>query len=95
MKPRHAAVLALVVWLLMNPPTQGAPAYILYHAPLSRWDVSEWYDTKAECQDRLKDITDNTQRDLDACTHGECAVNVARGAAGRCIASDDPRLKRK
>jgi hypothetical protein len=56
MNPRHAAALALVVWYLMMPPRRGAPAEILYHAPLSKWEVGEQYDSKVECEDSLKEI---------------------------------------
>ena len=95
MKPRHAAAFALVVWWLIIPPTRGGPPEILYHAPVSKWFFAEDYNTKADCEDRLKEIAETTQDDLDQCSNGECAVTVGRFASGRCIASDDPRLKEK
>jgi hypothetical protein len=93
MNLRHAGALALVGWYLMIPPTRGAPAEILYHAPLSRWEVSDQYDGKVECENSLKEIVKNAQHNSDQCTNGDCAVTVAQLAGGRCMASDDPRLK--
>ena len=93
MNLRHAAALALVGWYLMIPPTRGAPAEILYHAPISLWEVSDQYDSKVECQNSLKEIVKNAQHNSDQCTNGDCAVTVAQLAGGRCMAFDDLRLK--
>jgi hypothetical protein len=94
MKPRHAAALALVGWYLMVPPTtRGGPAEILFHAPLSKWEVGEENDTKAECASSLRESIKNMQQDANACEVGSCAVMVVEYAHGRCMASDDPRLK--
>ena len=41
MKPRHAAVLALVGWYLMLPPFSAKD--VLYNTPLSRWEAVENY----------------------------------------------------
>jgi hypothetical protein len=89
----HAAALALVVWYLMVPPVQGAPAQILDHAPLSEWDIDFQYDTKAECEKAIPSDKD-TQERVNQCSNGDCAVNSALPGYGRCIAADDPRLKR-
>ena len=93
MNLRHAAALALVGWYLMIPPTRGAPAEILYHAPLSEWEVGQVWHSKAECENTLKEITRDAQHDSDQCTNGDCAVTVGQFANGRCMASDDPQLK--
>jgi hypothetical protein len=93
MNPRHAAAFALVGWYLMVPPTRGHPAEILFHAPLSRWEVGEDDDTKAECENSLRESIKNMQHDANACEVGSCAVMVVEYAHGRCMASDDPRLK--
>jgi len=94
MKARHAAALALVVWLLMEPPTRGGPPEILNDAPLSQWWVEDQYDSKAECE---KAIPSDKEVDemMKQCSNGECAVNVGRIMNAECVADDDPRLKEK
>ena len=51
MKPHHAATLALLGWYLMIAPHPGG---ILkpydFNAPLSQWQQSESYDSKADCE---------------------------------------------
>jgi hypothetical protein len=87
MKPRHAAALALVGWFLMIPPTRGpAPAEILSHAPFSKWQVGEEDASKAECEDTIKDYTEHAEDVTDPMTS-------ALFSRGRCMASDDRRLK--
>jgi hypothetical protein len=95
MIPRHAAALPLVVWYLMVPPLTpgGGPHDILLHAPLSKWEVGEEHDTKAECKDSLRESIKNMDRDANACEIGSCSVMVVEYAHGHCMASDDPRLK--
>lgn len=95
MKLCHAAVfgLVLVACYLMIPPTRGAPARILYRAPLSKWDLGREYESKVECEKDLKQQIKYAQYNAAHCTNGSCAITVARGAAGRCISSDDPVLK--
>ncbi len=93
MNLRHAAALALVGWYLMIPPTRGTPAEILYYASLSEWEIGQVWDSKAECENTLKEITKDAQHDSDQYTNGDCAVTVGQFANGRCMASDDSRLK--
>jgi hypothetical protein len=95
MQLRHAAALALVVWYLMAPPLTpgGGPHEVLFHAPLSKWEIGEEHDTKAECEDSLRESKKNMDRDANACVDGLCAVMVVEYAHGRCMASHDPRLK--
>jgi hypothetical protein len=95
MNSRHAAALALVGWYLMVPPLTpgGGPHEVLFHAPLSKWEVGEGHDTKAECEVSLRESVKNMDRDANACEVGSCAVQVVEYAHGRCMASDDPRLK--
>jgi hypothetical protein len=95
MNSRHAAALALVGWYLMVPPLTpgGGPHEVLFHAPLSKWEVGEDIDTKAECEDSLREHINNMDRDANDCAVGTCAVMVVEYAHGRCMASDDPRLK--
>ena len=88
MKPRHAAALALAVgWYLMVPPMRGhGQAEILEHASLSKWEVGEEDASKAQCEDTIKDYTEHAEDVTDPGTS-------ARYSRGRCMASDDPRLK--
>ena len=86
MRPRHAAVLALVGWYLMFPPDSvTAPHYADAEAPLSRWiggDREDIFDTLKSCQKTLAELR-NEERDKELIW-----------ASSKCIASDDPRLKR-
>ena len=95
MNLRHVAALALVGWYLMVPPLTpgGGPHKVLFHAPLSKWEVGVEHDTKAECEDSLRESIKNMDRDANACEVGSCSVMVVEYAHGRCMASDDPRLK--
>ena len=97
MKPRHAAALALVGWYLMVPPTRGpAPATeILYHASLSKWEVGQEEDSKVECQHDLKEYIGDLEdlKHVDDCASGSCVIMTHQYAHGRCMPSDDPRLK--
>jgi hypothetical protein len=93
MNPRHTAALALVGWYLMVPPTRGHPAEILFHSPLSKWEVGEDDDSNVECKNSIKESIKDMQHITDVCEVGSCDVMVVRYAHGRCMASDDPRLK--
>jgi hypothetical protein len=84
MNIRHAVALVLVGWYLMVAPTRGQE--ILDHSPLSKWQVGEEDDSKVECENTIEDYTKNAEQVTDAGT-------VARYTRGRCMASDDPRLK--
>jgi hypothetical protein len=84
MQPRHTAALALVGWYLMIPPMRGQE--ILDHSPLSKWQVGEEDDSKVECENTIEDYTKNAEQVTDPGT-------VAEYTRGRCMASDDPRLK--
>jgi hypothetical protein len=94
MKPRRVTVLALLFWYQMIPPTRGTPAEILYHAPLSQWEVGNQWETKDECADAIpadKDVEELVKQ----CSNVDCAVAVRRFAKARCVLYDDPRLKGK
>src|SRR5208282_4041489 len=93
LKPCHAAALALVGWYLMIPPARGAPTEILYSAALSEFEIGRLYDSKLECKNHLKEMTKNSEHDLQQCTNNGCEITTEQFAYGRCMASDDPRLK--
>ena len=93
MMAHHAVALLLVGWYLMVPPTRGHPAEILFHAPISKWEVGEEDDSKAECEESRSESIKDEQHITDVCMVGSCDVMVVEYAHGRCMASDDPRLK--
>ena len=103
MNPRHAAALALLGWYLMVPPQnphwreKRQPLYD-ESVPLSEWDINESFDTAIECQ-ALRDKLLNEgvkarNRTFDE-THdeGQATVVLQNWTSGRCVSTDDPRLK--
>ena len=90
--PPMQPVRAFVGWYLMVPPIRGAPGEIIEHAPLSEWDESNQFDSKAECEKSVPSDAD-IQEELKQCSNGDCALNVAVQGYGRCIAANDPQLK--
>ena len=91
-KPRHAAALALVGWYLMVPPVDGQRR-TLTNAPLTRWSRVRTFDSEHACKELhaslLKSFKGHTFDNF------EQAVQADRVFHGRCIATDDPRLKEK
>jgi len=92
MNPRHLAGLALVGWYLMVPPEVGnGPPIIQYQAPLTEWFRAQTLDSEKACRERLRGWSTvkgpfenaNQQRVADQFQHG------------RCVPSDDPRVKRE
>ena len=84
MKPRHAAALALVWYLLMaptfrNPQTDSFT--IDLNAPLSAWQLASSYYSGADCELAERDLVDTAR----------LYPNVI-GFYTLCIASDNPRL---
>jgi hypothetical protein len=97
MKLRHAAALAAIGWYLMLPPIPKTGTPPDTTAPLNTWRSEGAFDTAHECQAYLVELDDlNSQRRA----HLFASSNPARRGyltlallAGRCIATDDPRLK--
>jgi|HubBroStandDraft_6_1064221.scaffolds.fasta_scaffold675853_1 hypothetical protein len=93
MNPHHAAALALVGWYLMVPPKAcvgheckcsypGDGCYITEpDAPLTRWQKWKLYSSGSECESA------RAARVVEKYWKGNLY--------GRCIDSDDPRLKEK
>jgi len=102
-KPRYAAALALVGWYLMTPPLiKGThDTYTIYRsAPLSEWILQESYDSAAQCEDSRPGFVGATRRvviSAGRCAEtGPCNEPLLESATlAHCIASDDPRLKKK
>ncbi|HUO04601.1 MAG TPA: hypothetical protein VMU16_05330 [Candidatus Binataceae bacterium] len=89
MTRRHATALALVGWYLMMPPTGRDHPMGNANAPLSQWiKRPTMYRDKEECEhvlDRHRRMTNSKNRQI--------AVKFYKQA--QCVASDDPRLKKK
>ena len=95
MRRSHAAALALVVWYLLFPPTSHKHPSGDVSAPISQWQrrrISRYrkneFPSKEECESRLARLV----KQIDP---KQQAKTVAFYKQGQCIASDDPRLKKK
>jgi hypothetical protein len=97
MKPRHAAALAVVGWCLMVPPFTRHGVNI--KAPMFEWEQVASFETASECAEyaagmekyaagRAKQSKDPRYRDM--LRYAAQAFSDAR-----CVATDDPRLKKK
>src|SRR5260221_11846652 len=93
MKARHAAALALVAWYLIAPhigsiTSKRNPATGFYDAystePFCVWEITDSYDTAAEGRMALDKANQLAKQDCPSCS----AIAV-------CIATNDPRLKRR
>jgi hypothetical protein len=92
MKFRNAPALALVAWYLMIPPEVGnGPPIIWYKAPLTEWDRASTFDTEKACRERFRESS--TMK--GAFENYAQARVVDRLQHGRCVPSDDPRVKGK
>jgi len=109
MKPRHTAALALLGWYLMCPPVENscwygertlhklfssAPSaceekYPNLDTPFDKWEQAHAFDSADKCQYGMMD-----QDALMAKRLLNPSV-AAYGYGCQCVASDDPRLKRK
>jgi len=99
MNPRQAAALALVGWYLMLPPEQGGQGSFNPSAPLREWFLAGSFDTPDACQQRQ---TKEWARWFEAASKHERTKERDKADMmsawynfGKCIASDDPRLKEK
>jgi len=101
-RPRHAAALALVGWYLMQPPLDSGDRPDA-KAPLSQWQESGAFDNAAECNKERFDTIKMYEKMLADAQQSKAShdsVDMLQRASlafwkAQCIASDDPRLKRK
>jgi hypothetical protein len=102
MKPRHAAALALVGWYLMTPPVSkdgdtvmvgGRPFDV--SAPISEWHFQGSFDSAVACGTAQNSAESfKVPPGVDPKEQKWLAKNLQSiFALGRCIATDDPRLK--
>ena len=85
MKRSFACIIAIAGWYLLYPPAihKGSPDS---YTSLSQWNIDGSYGTAADCDAAYRDdvnaLQGLTQNSLD----------FLQTQAGRCVASDDPRL---
>jgi hypothetical protein len=98
MNLHHTAALALLGWYLMVPPNSGGSRKPLdLNAPLSTWEKSESYDSKAECEDarstRISERQDKSDEIKSRKTRQILQRAIEQLQHGQCISADDPRLE--
>ena len=91
MKAGHAAALALIGWYLMAPPIH-TPAYrVDLSAPISAWDIIGSFNSVSDCTDTLTKL----KKQYPGAPHSKKEKALHRRTDNlRCIATDDPRLKK-
>jgi hypothetical protein len=103
MNSRHAAAIALVGWYLMLPPALDDPnrpkALIDVNAPISEWSAQGTFDTAQECK-QARDAGKQEFYRSDFWNKSKKrsrvdSIKLLQKSEAACIASDDPRLKRK
>jgi hypothetical protein len=94
MKICHVAALVLAGWCLMMPPfVQGKHGVVDWAAPLSKWTVTNAFDTAAECENfRGTAMKFDQKRSAQDPTNQSYKVVHTQRAISQCIAIDDPRL---
>jgi hypothetical protein len=87
----HVAALALAGWCLMMPPfVQRKHGVVDGAAPLSKWTVTNAFDTAAECENyRSASIKFDQKRSAQDPTNQSYKT---QRALSQCVAIDDPRL---
>ena len=85
-KPTCTVALALLVWYLLLPPLRH-DGTVNVHAHLSKWKTLGVYDTHDKCEAALSGLKAGKVRH-------EVNYPSQRDTA-KCIAADDPRLKKK
>ncbi len=109
MRLRHGAALALLGWYLMVPPlVRGVERLeaagtekgrIDINAPLSAWENRGGFEEAADCNAELAaDISAAKRNYQRPKTHEGMAAERSKSVdlqfmLGKCVASDDPRLK--
>jgi hypothetical protein len=95
-KPRHAAALALVGWYLMVPPSAFSVADLASGLePLWQWLQIGTFDSVNDCEQGRRMMIDRFMTDLQRDSSDATAVHgVDAFYYSKCIAADDPRLKR-
>jgi len=85
MKLPHAAGLLLAAWYLMVAPTTNGKTNV--DAPMSQWKRSVPYDSSNECE--------ATRKQIVAIATGVGSKAPPGSVWAKCVADDDPGLKKK
>ena len=96
MRIRHTPAMALVGWYLILPPVLYPSRRVNPDAPITKWDHYQVFDTAKECEDAnmfLRKKAEALRRDEKVNPKSVVETAAAQGLLGRCISSDDPRLK--
>ena len=94
MKPRHAAVLALVGWYLVLPPTSLGK--VVLSAPPSKWTVFQEYDSLETCLAARVELHERGEQNPSVKPQLQFPPKqLAQFFAADCISADDPKLKEK
>jgi hypothetical protein len=85
MNTTHAALLLMLGWYLMAPPSSIKYGAVIWdmNAPVTKWMVVKSFDTAEECEESKASFDEEANKirpiyDVDS-----------------CVASDDPRLQEK
>ena len=105
MKPRRAAVLALVGWYLLIPPVfspmgSNPRSSNDLTAPLNRWDIwGQPFNSEESCSKEKQRLQSEVPRRLefarehpDQDPNGNIVAVAQAWQLAECVASDDPRL---
>jgi hypothetical protein len=94
---RHAAALALVGWYLMVPPTFDGQVRVNINAPIAKWTYFESYDSAQQCEHERTTLALKLSRTLTQAQGANPRTTKESTATqflfGKCVATDDPRLK--
>lgn len=89
---------ALMVWYLLTPPViqTGGMLAVTGWLPLAKWDTQGTYDSSDACEKARVELKEQNPVPK-MWDRGDTERNYHRQALrdGRCVSSDDPKLKTK
>jgi hypothetical protein len=106
MKPRHAAVLALLGWYLLIPPVfspmgEHPRAFNDLNAPMNRWDIWASFESQAACEKEKERIRNEAPLRIrfaherpDQDLNGNILAVAQAWQLAECVATGDLRLRR-
>jgi hypothetical protein len=90
MKLHHTAALALMGWYLILPPRDARkPEGYNPDAPLKQWYQARAFDSAKACEDARQEFIGYSETGESA----DHKLMLDALESGRCISTDDPRLK--
>jgi hypothetical protein len=93
MKLGHAVALTLVGWSLMVPPQYRRDDVLTFRrdAPFTKWERGWGFNSEAACKEAIT----SASRHSGSYETFHQALVAEQMSNGRCVKSDDPRLKGK